>query len=495
MSESVENVSVPVEAEAEPKVAAEQEVPSVEVQLPPAASESPESSPAPIAENAVEELAAEAKVEELAAAVEAKVEEPAVEAKVDEPAAAVEFKAEEPAPAAPAAAVEVKAEEPAPAAPAAAVEVKAEEPAPVAEVKVDDEDEDEEDEDDEDEEEDEEDEDEDEEEVVPVKRETDEEYIKRKWAEESAKTPEERRAQYKVGKNYVTLDQVASWKDSWKEIMGDPFFDRNANFNKREMERGFTEEQLLEVQNLPVDQKINSKVSLWKGNICCLEIDAIQNAANESLLGGGGIDGAIHSAAGRDLVEETRRLGGCDVGQTKISRGYKLPATHVVHTVGPRGERPENLRGCYRTSLDLLPANGLRSLALCGVSTGIFGYHVERATPVAMHTVRKWLEEHGDSVDRVIFVVFLDKEFDVYKKWMTVFFPVDQPTVEVLGHELDEQEDEIVFNVRIGDEEKTYTLDYAKQIGNSGKRRAVVAAIKASNKKVYAFYNEHNAKA
>eukprot|EP01096_Ripella_sp_DP13-Kostka_P001849 TRINITY_DN1233_c0_g1_i5.p1 TRINITY_DN1233_c0_g1~~TRINITY_DN1233_c0_g1_i5.p1 ORF type:complete len:502 (-),score=296.25 TRINITY_DN1233_c0_g1_i5:33-1517(-) len=494
MSESVENVSVPVEAEAEPKVAAEQEVPSVEVQLPPAASESPESSPAPIAENAVEELAAEAKVEELAAAVEAKVEEPAVEAKVDEPAAAVEFKAEEPAPAAPAAAVEVKAEEPAPAAPAAAVEVKAEEPAPVAEVKVDDEDEDEEDEDDEDEEDDEED-DEDEEEVVPVKRETDEEYIKRKWAEESAKTPEERRAQYKVGKNYVTLDQVASWKDSWKEIMGDPFFDRNANFNKREMERGFTEEQLLEVQNLPVDQKINSKVSLWKGNICCLEIDAIQNAANESLLGGGGIDGAIHSAAGRDLVEETRRLGGCDVGQTKISRGYKLPATHVVHTVGPRGERPENLRGCYRTSLDLLPANGLRSLALCGVSTGIFGYHVERATPVAMHTVRKWLEEHGDSVDRVIFVVFLDKEFDVYKKWMTVFFPVDQPTVEVLGHELDEQEDEIVFNVRIGDEEKTYTLDYAKQIGNSGKRRAVVAAIKASNKKVYAFYNEHNAKA
>lgn len=175
--------------------------------------------------------------------------------------------------------------------------------------------------------------------------------------------------------------------------------------------------------------EINQRVALWQGNITRLDVDAVQNAANTSLLGGGGIDGAIHSAAGPQLVAETRTLGGCPTGQTKITKGYRLPARHVLHTVGPIGENPTMLESCYRTTLDLAWENKLKTIALCGVSTGIYGYPRDKAAEVACATVRAWLEEkdHWKEIEKIIFVVFLEAEKSTYENVLPRHFPAALP--------------------------------------------------------------------
>ena len=152
-------------------------------------------------------------------------------------------------------------------------------------------------------------------------------------------------------------------------------------------------------------------------DITTQEVDAIVNAANSSLLGGGGVDGAIHRAAGPELVHECRLLGGCKTGDAKITGGYRLRARHIIHTVGPvwRGGtsgEPELLASCYRRSIQVADANGVRTIAFPSISTGIYGYPVELAASVAISTVREALE--GREIQALTFCCFSESDLRVY---------------------------------------------------------------------------------
>lgn len=154
-----------------------------------------------------------------------------------------------------------------------------------------------------------------------------------------------------------------------------------------------------------------TRIEVLNGDITTIDTDAIVNAANSSLLGGGGVDGAIHRAAGGKLLDECRVLGGCRTGQAKITGGYALPAKHVIHTVGPvwhggNDGEPGLLADCYRNSLEVARENGVRSIAFPAISTGIYGFPVGRAAPIAVDTVRRFVAENEGALDRVIFMCF-----------------------------------------------------------------------------------------
>jgi len=165
---------------------------------------------------------------------------------------------------------------------------------------------------------------------------------------------------------------------------------------------------------------MTGRITVIQADITTLDVDAIVNAANPSLLGGGGVDGAIHRAAGPELLAECRALGGCRTGDAKITKGYRLPAKHVIHTVGPvwhGGTQNEAklLASCYRRSLELAAANACRSVAFPAISTGVYGYPKEEATMVALAAVADFLNGH-ETPEKVIFCCFDQLTADLYRR-------------------------------------------------------------------------------
>jgi len=229
------------------------------------------------------------------------------------------------------------------------------------------------------------------------------------WQEEDKLTLDERRKRYHFS-DYVTLEKIQTWNIASNSVNFDSVRSSKYKFNS----------------------EINKKIAFYHGDITKLEIDAIVNAANRFLMGGGGVDGAIHKAAGPKLSNECASLDGCPTGEAKITRGYDLPARYVIHTVGPLDENRDQLRSCYTSCLEVALGHNLKTIAFCGISTGIYGFPLETATEVALSTVRNWLEveSNRNKIDLIIFCTFLPKEKDCYAKLAGEYFPVQSITKE-----------------------------------------------------------------
>ena len=162
------------------------------------------------------------------------------------------------------------------------------------------------------------------------------------------------------------------------------------------------------------------RIDIVRGDITTLDVDAIVNAANSTLLGGGGVDGAIHRAAGPELLAECRTLGGCQPGEAKLTRGYRLPARFVIHTVGPvwtggnRGE-PQTLANCYRNSLQLAVENRIKTIAFPAISCGAYRYPIRQASRIALETTKDFLGAN-DKIDKVFFVLWSEEIYEAYRQ-------------------------------------------------------------------------------
>jgi len=169
---------------------------------------------------------------------------------------------------------------------------------------------------------------------------------------------------------------------------------------------------------------MKQKIEIQKGDITTLKVAAIVNAANSTLLGGGGVDGAIHRVAGPELMVECATLNGCDTGEAKITKGYELQAEYVIHTVGPvwnggDNNEPELLASCYRNSLKLAVEFKIKTIAFPAISTGVYHYPAEEAAAIALNETTAFLDEH-DAIEKVVFVCFDDNMYEVYESLVTV---------------------------------------------------------------------------
>ena len=193
------------------------------------------------------------------------------------------------------------------------------------------------------------------------------------------------------------------------------------------------------------NSEINSLISLLpNGDSTVLEVDAIVNAANSMLLAGGGICGAIHRAAGPELEEACIKIGHTETGNVAVTPGFNLPAKYVIHAVGPIGEKPKALEKTYKSILKCIDGEKIRSVALCCISTGIYGYPILPATKIALKVVREYLEveENRKMVDRIVFVVFLNRDVNVYKNLLYLYFPFEKDAIQFYKEPEEEEEEE-----------------------------------------------------
>ncbi|XP_026764018.2 macro domain-containing protein CT2219-like [Galleria mellonella] len=227
---------------------------------------------------------------------------------------------------------------------------------------------------------------------------------------------EDKRKLYK-GPDYIVLDNIDPWS-------------KYVTQNKQALEsKKHTSDDINEFKKIQIDsnknKKISEKVSIFKGDITKLEVDAIVNAANARLKAGGGVDGAIHRSAGPLLQQECDSLGGCPTGEAKITGGYNLPAKYIIHTVGPQDGSAQKLQSCYETCLSHLKKYQLQSIAFPCISTGIYGFPNRLAAHIALQTARKYLEAN-EGVDRIIFCTFMPIDVDIYETLMQMYFPVQE---------------------------------------------------------------------
>ncbi|CAG5059879.1 unnamed protein product [Parnassius apollo] len=225
---------------------------------------------------------------------------------------------------------------------------------------------------------------------------------------------EEKRKLYRTSE-YITLDDIYTWTKHAKE-------------NEHIKTKIRTQDDLNELKKIKINPEKNvslaEKVSIFKGDITKLEIDAIVNAANSRLKAGGGVDGAIHRGAGPLLQDECNSLGGCPTGEAKVTSAYDLPAKYVIHTVGPQDGSASKLQSCYENCLALKNEIHFKSIAFPCISTGIYGFPNRLAAHIALRTVRKFLE-NNDDMERVIFCTFMPVDVDIYETLMQLYFPVE----------------------------------------------------------------------
>ncbi|GIQ87047.1 hypothetical protein KIPB_009009, partial [Kipferlia bialata] len=223
----------------------------------------------------------------------------------------------------------------------------------------------------------------------------------REEVEESAPQPRKTRS----SSQYYTLEDMIRW-DTYRHVFNIPAVESDRQ------------------PNPDINRKARPRVCIHQGNICALEMDAIVNAANSGLYAGGGVCGAIFSAAGRRVLQQAcDKVSPCPAGEARMTPGFNLPVKHVIHAVGPMGSGDAILEGAYRSSLDLCLEHGLRSIAFPCISTGIFGFPNERAAHIASATVRDFLDTHPDSMDCVTFCIFGDRDLQIYKEVLGVYFP------------------------------------------------------------------------
>ncbi|CAH0403665.1 unnamed protein product [Chilo suppressalis] len=225
---------------------------------------------------------------------------------------------------------------------------------------------------------------------------------------------EEKRKIYR-NSDFIVLDRVDPWSK---------FFSKN----EKEIENfKHTLDDLTEFQKIKLDSSKNKeladRISIFQGDITKLEIDAIVNAANSRLVAGGGVDGAIHRAAGSLLQEECNSLRGCPTGDAKVTGGYNLPSKYVIHTVGPQDGSAKALQSCYEKCLQYQQEYRIKSIAFPCISTGIYGFPNRLAAHIALRTARKFLETNED-MERIIFCTFMPVDVDIYKTLLQMYFPI-----------------------------------------------------------------------